>query len=327
MARFDYQPGLDLLNGCKTAAVCGHVNPDGDCIGSVLALTACLRALGIETTPLLATRDCPPTYDFLEGYDELIPACEYAGSPDVFVSVDVPSLGRTGDGEHVASRAGKLLAFDHHQPLDTFADVTFADEHAAAAGMLVWEFVQACGIELTPGIAMCCYVALATDTGRFQYQNADSAAFEAAAQMVASGADAAEAARLVYQRRSMAAMQLDALVTSRMELVCDGRAVISWVSESDFERLGASKEDGESLIDTVRQLAGVEVAVMLREQRPIVRGSIRSKTDFDVAAVARHFDGGGHKAAAGFTFKGSLKKARAQVVAFLEEAFREEQRA
>ncbi len=323
MTKIDFTEGIDLLKGEHSIAICGHLNPDGDCLGCVLALTLALRSCCFEVTPLLATRECPGLYDFLDGYEWLTPACEYHESPDVFIMVDVPSLQRIGDGEYVYKRAKKTLLIDHHQGKGSFADVAYVDDTAAAAGILVWDFIEQAGITLTPEIATCCYTALVTDTGRFQFQNTNPAALRAAADMAQAGANPSEIARYVYQRRSLAAIQLNALVMRRMEMLFDGKAVISWVCESDFKNLGATKDDGDSLIDQIRQLAGIEVAVMLREQGPIVRGSIRSKTDRDVSLIAAKMGGGGHKAAAGFSIKGGLDKARAVVIAHLKESFDE----
>lgn len=321
MHTLDYTKGIELLDGAHSVAVCGHVNPDGDCLGSALALTLGLRSLGYDVTPLLATREHPKLYDFLAGYGDFVPACEYHAVPDVFIMVDVPSPQRAGDGEHVFKRAKRTLVIDHHQGDGAFADVAYVDSSAAAAGMLAWDFLDQAGVAMTPDIATCCYTALVTDTGRFQFQNADSRALAAAAAMAAAGAVPSEVARYVYQRRSWAALQLEGLVVRRMQLLFDGRAVISWVNESDFEQLGAVKEDGDSLIDAIRQLDGVEVAVMLREQGPIVRGSIRSKTDRDVASIAAKMGGGGHRAAAGFTVHGTLDEARELVEGLVAESF------
>lgn len=320
MTQLDYAAGIDLLQGQHSVAVCGHVNPDGDSLGSTLALTLGLRNLGYDVTPLLATREKPRLYDFLEGYDDLIPACEYHGQPDVFILVDVPNPQRAGDGEYVFRRAKSTMVLDHHQGDAAFADVGFVDSTAAAAGMLAWDFLKQAEAQLTPGIATCCYTALVTDTGRFQFQNADARALRAAADYAEAGALPSEVARNVYQRRSWAALKLEALVVERMELLFDGKVVLSWVTEQDFKDLGASKEDGDSLIDAIRQLGGIDIAVMLREQGPIVRGSIRSKTDRDVAVIAEKMNGGGHKAAAGFTIHDSLDKAREIVKKHIAEA-------
>lgn len=320
MTKLDYTQGIELLRGAHTVAICGHVNPDGDCLGSVLALAAGLRSLGYEVTALLATRDKPKTYDFLEGYEELIPACEYHANPDVFILADVPNAQRAGDGEYVFKRAKKTMVIDHHQGDGSFADVAYVDVSAAAVGMLVWDFLAQAEAELTPQIATCCYTALVTDTGKFQFQNADARALGAAAEFARAGASPSYISSMVYQRRTWAAIQLEALVIQRLELLFDGKVALSWVREKDFRELDASKDDGDSLIDEIRQLEGIEIAVMLRDQGSVVRGSIRSKTDFDVAAIAERMNGGGHKAAAGFTIHDSLENAHAIVEKNISEA-------
>ena len=321
MAQLDFGEALKHLQGERSVAVCGHVNPDGDALGSVLGLTLVLRKLGYEATPLLASRDCPRIYDFLAGYGDLVPACEFEGDPDVFISVDVPSIQRTGDGVHVFERAKKSIAIDHHQGKAEFADLSFVDAGAAAASLLVWEFARQAGVQRDAAIATCCYTALVTDTGRFQFQNADAAAFAAAGEMIEAGASPCEVAFKVYERESMAGLQLRARALQRMELICGGRAVLSYVTQDDFAELGALPEDGEELIDSVRELGGVDVVVMLREQGPIIRGSLRAKAALDVSGVAVQLGGGGHAAAAGFTVKGSYAAAKKQVIGLLDELF------
>lgn len=320
MAELDYSKGIELLRSAHTVAICGHVNPDGDCLGSVLALAAGLRDMGHDVVPLLATRDKPRTYDFLEGYDELVPACEYHGNPDLLILADVPNAQRSGDGEYVFRRAKRTMVIDHHQGDGSFADVAYVDVSAAAVGMLVWDFLAQAGARLTSQIATCCYTALVTDTGKFQFQNADERALQAAADMAGAGASPSYISSKVYQRRSWAAIQLEGLVIQRLERLLDGKVALSWVREADFRALGADKDDGDSLIDAIRQLGGIEIAVMLRDQGSIVRGSIRSKSDFDVSAIAQTMNGGGHKAAAGFTIHGSLEEARAIVEKNIEAA-------
>ena len=317
----DFSPVLAHLAGEHTACVCGHVNPDGDSIGCVLAMTHVLEALGMEATPLLASRDCPRIYDFLPGYDRLVPAADYHATPDVFISVDVPSVERTGDAAAVYARAKKSIAFDHHAGTGEFADVSVIDTSAAAAALLVWEFAAAAGVGRDADLATSCYTALVTDTGRFQYQNADERSFAAAAEMTAAGASPSEVAFAVYERESMASLKLRARALNRMELICGGRAVLSYVTEDDFGELDATPEDGEEIIDFVRELGGVDVVVMLRNQGPVIRGSLRAKADIDISGVARELGGGGHAAAAGFTVKDTFDAARAQVEKLLSELF------
>lgn len=307
MARFDYAGAVELLQGAKTVAVCGHVNPDGDCVGSAIALALALRAKGYDATPLVAAKTLPASLDFLPGYELLKPFGEYAATPDVFIAVDVPEAKRMGDAEALFTSAPKTAVFDHHEGPASFADVSYGDPSAAAASLLIWEFAQHLGVERAEGIAACCYTALVTDTGSFQYQNTDVAALRAAAEMVDAGANAAEIATNLFQRKPLAALSIETLAAQRIRFMEGGRAALSWIDDADLARVGATREDAEDLIDVVRQIDGVEVAALLKGQKDgHIRGSLRSKTGLDISIAARAMNGGGHKAAAGFTLEGEI---------------------
>lgn len=321
MVRFDFSGAVALFETATTVAVCGHKNPDGDCLGSVLALTHALRAKGVQVTPLLATGAKPANLDLLAGYDELVPAADYKKDPDVFVMVDVPSDERMTDGAQVKARAKATVKIDHHAGDDDVADICYIDPSAAAAGVMVWDLIGQMGVKRTAQIAQCCYVALMTDTGSFRYQNADASAFALAAEMVAAGAEPATAATQLYQRKTMAAVQLEARVAERMRFACDGHLVISWMDEHDLEEIGATKDDCEELTDVVRQIAGPEVSVILRGMDGHIRGSIRSKTDHNVRVIAEKMNGGGHVAASGFTLHCPMDEALETVIANVADSF------
>ena len=142
-----------------------------------------------------------------------------------------------------------------------------------------------------------------TDTGRFQYQNADARAFSLGAEMVSRGAEPAHIGSAFYQNRTLASVKLEAAAISHLRLIAGGSAALSYVSADDMAACGAVKADAEPLVDILRSIAGVRVACMLREQPDGVRGSLRAKDDTDVSALARRFGGGGHRAAAGFSVK------------------------
>lgn len=314
MVRFDYSGAIELFKGAKTVALCGHKNPDGDCLGSILALASALSDAGIQATPLLATHEKPGNLDFLAGYDRLVYADSYDIDPDVFVMVDVPNEERMADGATVKARAKAAVKVDHHQGPEDVADICYIDESAAAAGMLVWDLVSQMAAKPSAAVAANCYAALLTDTGSFRFQNTDAAAFAAASQMVACGADPASIATQVYQRKSLAALNLESRVASRARFECGGHLVISWMDQADLAELGASKDDCEELMDVVRQIDGPEVCVVLRGQGDHIRGSIRSKSSHDVRAIAMQMNGGGHVAASGFTLYSDMESALAEVI-------------
>ncbi len=307
MGKLDYSAGLAKIEAAQEIVVCGHINPDGDCIGSTLALTLALAAAGKNVVPLIADANFPTAFEFLEGYSQVISAADYEGTPDLFIAVDVPKADRTA--EAVFERAADSLMIDHHQRQADWAGLAFIDSDAASASMLVWDALGQWGFERTPAIAAAAYAGLMTDTGSFRYQNADGAAFAAAGEMVAAGADPALCAKMVFQQRTMAGLTLETRVIERAQFFFDGRVVLSWASVADFEELGASHDDGEGLVDVIRSLAGIEVAVMLRLQDGFIRGSLRAKNSVDVSVAAKAMNGGGHAAAAGFRLEESLEEA------------------
>ncbi len=300
----------EVLLKAQTIAICGHVSPDGDCLGAGLALAHALRGLGKKVAALTARPDpIEQGLRFLPGADMLMAAADYDGVPDVFVAVDVPTPERLGDGDAVRRRARTTVTVDHHAAPDAMADYSYTDPDAAATAMLVWRLAHFLGANCEGAVATCCYTGLMTDTGRFQYQNTDEGVFSAAAQMVAAGARPGDISCEVYQNRTLASLLLEAMVIDRMVFLDEGRCVISWLEMTDFERLGAQKSDAEPLVNVLRSMGGVRVACMLRQQDGAVRGSLRAKDDTDVAAIARGFGGGGHRAAAGFTFQGTVAQA------------------
>lgn len=291
------------LRRASSVVVCAHVRPDGDAIGSVLGLSLALRELGIPAIPTLADpRQASETYSWLPGFGLYAQAGELE-PPSVFVALDTPVPDRLGVARKLAEEAETLVVIDHHPDATEYGDVHALDSQSAATGQIVWALLEALDLKATPDVALCCYVALLADTGRFQYQNTTPEALRAAADMIESGVDPSEAARLIYQNRSAASLALEARTMSRLTLANDGRVAYAWVTDADFEETGALPEEAEHLPDSVRVLGGIDVAVLMRERGDEVRVNLRAKTGFDVGRVAQHFAGGGHKAAAGFTWE------------------------
>lgn len=296
-------------------ALCGHVNPDGDCLGAQLALAGALRALGKDVVCLLARDDALDAgMRTLPGSEGLICAKEYAGSPQAFVACDVPTPERLGDAAAVQARCEETFTIDHHAVETCMSRHNYVDPDAAATSLIVWQLVKELGVEPSAETAQCAYAGLMTDTGGFRYQNTDAACFAAAAEMTAAGARPAQTATAFFQNRSLASVRLMDRMLDHAEVDLAAGYALSWVTLQDFEECGAVRADAEPLIDTLRCIAGVRVAAVLRENAgKEVRGSLRAKDGTDVARIARGVGGGGHKAAAGFTCEGGLDEAVAAV--------------
>lgn len=299
-----------LMEDAQTICVCAHLNPDGDALGSVLGLAGVIEGRWPAKTVscLLADPDpVPRIYQFLPGSERLVPAVAYEGDPDLFISVDLSTPSRLLDAEAVLGRAKKSAIIDHHPCEEPLADAYVVRPSAAAAGILVAEFAEAVGAEITTDIAQCLFCALMTDTGRFQYQNSDTEAFAVASHLVDHGASPATIALNVYQSFRLSYLHLQAAVMGRIVSFEQGRIAYSYTTIADLERTGASLDECDGLVDVVRSVEGSEVALFLKEvPGGKVRGNLRSKTGFDISGVARELGGGGHRAASGFTMEGSV---------------------
>jgi len=309
------QVAVEAMKTAGPVMVCSHINPDGDAIGSVIALTLALKAAGIEAVATLADdAPAPSTYSFLDGFDLLVPNAEL-GPPQYFVALDTPSWERLGTARRLGMRAMGTLAIDHHKDNERFAAYSLVEPDAASTGSIIWHMLPGLGVEPTPAIASACYVALMTDTGRFSYANTTAEALRDAAEMVEAGATPTGLYQRVYEERTPAALALLGRVLSRITLANRDRVAYSWMDEKDREETGATPEETENIIDVVRQTGGIVIAAFFKVQGENVKVSLRSKTRrFDVSAVAKDFQGGGHAAAAGGTVRGTLDEATRQVL-------------
>ena len=311
----------EVIRQGETFIVCGHVNPDGDCIGSVLAMVHTLEAIGKSAIGVLADdTKLDESLSYMPGAEALVPASQEIPAADVFIAVDVPTHERMGQGARHHITAKQTVTLDHHAVDERVSEFTYVDPDIAAAAMLVWEIAKMLCDDMPLSVAECCYAGLLTDTGGFRFQNANHDAFVAAAQMVAAGADPAHAAQEAYQNVSLASMRLEALAIDRAVFVGNGGGIVSWITEEDIRHLGADKADAEPLIDALRSIRGVRIACMLREQDGVVRGSMRAKDATDVSAIARRHDGGGHVAAAGFRMNVPIEDAVATIIGEFEAA-------
>jgi len=305
------------LRKATSVAICSHVKPDGDAVGSTLALTLALRDAGIPAVPTLAdAADPPASYEFLPGFGLYVKAADLE-PPDVFVALDTPNLDRLGWAADLARAARVLIVIDHHPDNALFGSVNLVDPRAAASGLMVWRLLRALDVRPSPEVALCCWVALVTDTGRFAYSNTTPDALRDAAAMLEARADAAEAHRMLYESRTPAALALETRVLGRLTLANGGRVAYAWVEDADYEETGAHPWETEHLVDAVRALEGIDVALLFRVHSDSIRVNLRAKTGFDVSAVARRWGGGGHTAAAGFTLKGDLESVLGQLLPHL----------
>ena len=301
-----------------------HENPDGDALGSLLALTTALRGLGKDVAMYLpAGAPLPREYGFLP-LGDLSREAPADAAERVLVAVDCASEQRIGDPEAIA-RAPLTLDIDHHHDNTRFGDVNLVVSDASSTGEVLRDVFAALDIALTSELAEPLYIALVTDTGRFQYSNTTPKALRLAAELVEAGADIHAVFQQVYESVEFAKLKLLARVLERAEVLEGGRIVVSHLVRTDFADVGASEPYSEGLIDYLREVEGAELAVFIREQMgPGAvghKGSLRASIDeLDVSAIARRFGGGGHRQAAGFSSDDTLAEIVETVrLGFLEQ--------
>ncbi|MBK5211876.1 MAG: DHH family phosphoesterase [Coriobacteriia bacterium] len=298
---------INALTGESVVGICAHTRPDGDAVGSVLALAHALDSSGIKAVPLLADEtSAPATYAWLHGFPLYeMPSQTVATHFNLLIVVDTPNVARLSGGSAYLHRSDASLLIDHHPPLDRYTDTAWIDVEYAASAQLVWALLKASRYECAPAVATACYAGLISDTGRFQHVNTTSRVLRDAADMVDGGADPSSISTRLFNSKSLAVLELESLILAKLAVTNGGYVAYSVVSDEDYSVTGASKAEGENLIELIRALDGIRVAILFSKTAQGVRVSLRSKSDFDVSSVAHTFGGGGHKAAAGITWPDS----------------------
>jgi phosphoesterase RecJ-like protein len=307
---------LEALRRASRVVLCGHIRPDGDCLGSQAALCAVLERLG-KTVWIYNPDPVQHQLDYLER-DVRFHVFKGGDLPvhDLAVTLDFCELTRTGPIAPALQRStSKKLIVDHHLfHGEPWWDAAYVDPTASATGVLVRRIARELGVSLDARIGRGIFTALVADTGWFKYSNTDAETFAIASELAASGVEPAPIYAALYQRNSRTQPLGVARALSRLEYAADGRiAVVDLPIAGPGE---AELPDGDDVLDLLRAVGRVEVVLFLREvEGGSVKLSARSKTSFDVNRLARGFGGGGHAKASGATIPGALAEVRGRLVA------------
>lgn len=289
------------LRRASSVLLLTHEHPDGDGIGSMLALHLALQARGSNPVGVLL-QPCPAKYRFLPGADQLLTQVP-AQSFDCAVALDCDGQMRLGTLLSAFRACPVKLSIDHHLAQCDFADTNWCDGTAAATGLLVHRLLVHMGAPITPAIATCLYAAIATDTGFFHFQNTSAQALRVCADLVAAGANAADIARRASEAIPLPKALLLGRAFASLQLLNDTLAAAVLTLE-DYRAAQALPEHTDGIIDDLKRLDGPQIIALLREETPGTwRVSLRSHGP-DVAEVCRQFGGGGHRLAAGCEIKG-----------------------
>jgi bifunctional oligoribonuclease and PAP phosphatase NrnA len=299
-----------------------HENPDGDALGSILAMKLALEQLGKDGFLYLSgIIPLPHEYDFmsLDGLSRVAPP---DAAERVVLALDCANERRIGPDPALLEAAPLVIDVDHHHDNSRFGDVNLVVSDASSTGEILYDLFHELGIEVTPDIAEALYIALVTDTGRFQYTNTTPKALRMAAELVEAGANVHQVFQDVYENVAFAKIKLLARALEKARVYEGGRLIVADLARDDFAEAGAEEPFAEGIIDYLRAVEGAEIVALIREpptqNGPTRRVSLRTRAEgIDVSAIARKSGGGGHRQAAGFSSEASTD----EIVDFIRREF------
>jgi len=297
--------------------VTSHARPDGDAIGSQMAMAYALRELG-KDVQMVGADPAPPQFQIFPGVSDIRVSAAIDGHFDAVIVMECSDLLRTG-----VEGLDKyfVINIDHHPGNTSYGAINWFDPGAAACSEMVFDVIEALGVTLTPEIATHIYIAILTDTGGFHFSHITPRTFEVCRRCVEAGADPEAIARAVYDSGTIGRLRLMGAVLHNLEFEADGRAVVAALTLKLLQETGATHEDADGLINIPLNVKDIQAVAFFKEIAPdSFRISLRSKGSVDVNRVANVFGGGGHKNAAGCTVQGPYPEVRARLVAELRQA-------
>ncbi len=310
----------DFIRQHQKFAITSHARPDGDAIGSEIALALGLRQIGKEVRVVNADRH-PSVYDFLPGIEVIQIGGRFTGLYDALIILECSDVTRTGVPD---LERHFIINIDHHPNTQPYGDMNWVDDRAAAVAEMVYLIMREIGVRITPEIATNLYVAIMTDTGSFQFSNTSARTFEIARELVAAGADPSRIAQSVYMSHSPSKLLLLSKILDTLEIHPSRK--IAWVAltQDMLRETGGSVAETEGVVNYPLSMEGVVVVAFFKEEgENKYRVSLRSKDHYNVSRAAEAFGGGGHINAAGLWAEGSLDDVKKQVIGRVERLLAE----
>jgi phosphoesterase RecJ-like protein len=321
---------VNHLKVSRRVLVASHENPDGDAIGSLLAMGLALEKIGKKTV-LYNPSPIPAVYRFLPSVTKIVNKIENdlaLGEFDTAVILDCGDLERIGDAASSINDLPVLVNIDHHVTNSAFGDLQMIDTEACATAEIVYHLIGELGVSMDTDIATAIYTGILTDTGSFRFSNTNKASFDICAQMVGLGVDPLVVAQYVYGTYSLGRIKLLNLALDSIEISRNGQLSIMTVTRKMLAKTGTHPEDADGLINYARRIEDVKVAALIHEEQNHSGGSVgkknyhvslRSDRKIDVAEIAASFGGGGHTGAAGFSIEATLPEIKAKIFALSEK--------
>ena len=312
---------IKVLRKAPKVALFSHVSPDGDCIGSMLAMGLALEKMGKEVS-FYNPNSVPSYLSFLPGSSRIRQELP-SPLPQILLFVDCTDLGRVNMSRSQISGDSTVLNLDHHISNLFFGDFNWVDAQASAVGEVALTLISQLGVKIDADIATNLYTAIVTDSGCFEYSNTTAQTHRLAAGLLDNGADLSRIHHNIFNQKPLAQIKLLQCALNGLEIHADGQLAIMTLNAEDFQKSGAEQELSEGLVNHVRSIAGVEVAVLLKEVGPQeIKGGLRSNLWLNVNEIAALFGGGGHQRAAGCTLRIPMAEAKQSITTAIEEALR-----
>ncbi|MCX8074906.1 MAG: bifunctional oligoribonuclease/PAP phosphatase NrnA [Clostridia bacterium] len=310
-----FEQAKNIIKNSQKIYIVGHVNPDGDSIGSAYALYFALKSIGKDVKVLQSKRSY--LYDFLPSINENVQTTdkEY----DLLIAVDSSDRDRLDMSEEDIQAAKKILMIDHHKKSSPYGDVNCIEEELAATSQLVYEFLKYMNLPIDQNIATYLYMGIMTDTGSFNYSCTTSRTLQVAADLISTGINFTEICRKINETMKESKLKLIAKTIDKMEVYYNGQVRYSYIDYDTMSELGVEDEDAEGMTNYLRSVEGTEVAVYVRGKSDgSLKVSMRSAGKVKVSDIAIAFGGGGHARAAGYTMKDEINVGKKKLLEALE---------
>lgn len=291
---------IEEIKVSSRIAIISHIYPDGDAVGSSLALAMALESIG-KTVDVYLADGVPCTYSFLHGAGAVLKEWNKSNY-DIAIALDSGDIERLGSCIQIFNTAKIRLNIDHHITNANYGDYNYIEPDACSVGEIIYKIIKMFDITINKDIAECIYVSIATDTGGFRFSNTTSKCMQIAGDLIDYGINVNDISRKIFDATSLTKIKLMGLAVSSLELFSQDRIAVMFISSEQREDLNADFEEFDGIVNIARNIMGVEIAVFLLEKSPNeIKINFRSNNYVDVSEIAQKYSGGGHKRAAGCT--------------------------
>ncbi len=313
----------EVLTGIKSAAIGGHVHPDGDCAGSCLAVYNYIRENFPQITVDLYLDPIPDEFRFLKHAEDIRTPDTNAQIYDVFLALDCGDAMRLGNAERYFHAAKKTVCVDHHKSNQAFAQENYIFPHASSTSELVYELMEESLI--SRAVAECIYLGIVHDTGVFQYSNTTSKTMNVAGRLMDKGVDHTRIIGDTFFAKSYVQTRILGIALEKSRLFLEGQCIVSVLFQKEMREAGAAIKDLDAIVSQMRAVKGVEAAVFIYENEDgTFKASLRSEDRVDVSGIAVKFGGGGHARAAGATMTGCAEEIQDQLLTEIRRQLEDE---